>query len=574
MIISKELNGHKAVIEDIVKDLHTLTVKIGNEDLSKTVNDLRNRISEPFMFVIVGEVKAGKSSFINALLETEKEICKVSPAPMTDTIQQIVYGAQEDVMVINPFLKKIFQPVEILKEIAIVDTPGTNTIVANHQQITEDFVPACDLVVFVFEAKNPYRQSAWDFFDFIHSDWRKKIVFVLQQKDLMPENDLNINIEGVREFAEKKGLMRPNIFAVSAKMELEGLKNDSGFVPLRDYISKNITSGQAPKLKLINNIQTSLNINEKIEKGLNERSAQFDEDQNFRNDIKQTLDNQEIKSYKQVDILTENMIAAYDKITRRTENELSEGLGFGVLLKRSFSSIFNKDNGAKEWLSGISENLKTELNKEMQDRLHHGVNDLADSIQQMAKIIDLKIRNSKTILSNNHEIFSDIAERRANILKELQDTFMRFMASSDSFSDSNLFPEKGKNIAPNVATGGGIAIVGMVLAAITNGVALDVTGGILTGVGLLFAGVTIGVQRGRILKTYNQEIDKGRERMREELVEKLKMYVHAIKNKIDANFAVFDDMLHKEQFQIQELKDTQQSIEQRFKTVEARLENQ
>ncbi|MBK7009342.1 MAG: dynamin family protein [Saprospiraceae bacterium] len=34
-------------------------------------------------------------------------------------------------------------------------TPGTNTIVAHHQEITEKFIPYSDLIVFVFEAKNP-----------------------------------------------------------------------------------------------------------------------------------------------------------------------------------------------------------------------------------------------------------------------------------------------------------------------------------------------------------------------------------------------------------------------------------
>ena len=148
------------------------------------------------MFVIVGEVKAGKSSFVNALLGTGKEICKVAPQPMTDTIQQIIYGEEEEIISVNEYLKKIFQPIEILREIAIVDTPGTNAIIKHHQEITENFIPASDLIVFVFEAKNPYRQSAWDFFDYIHEDWRKKIVFVLQQKDLMNQEDLNVNING------------------------------------------------------------------------------------------------------------------------------------------------------------------------------------------------------------------------------------------------------------------------------------------------------------------------------------------------------------------------------------------
>ncbi|MEK7256748.1 MAG: dynamin family protein, partial [Bacteroidota bacterium] len=167
-IINQKLHSLRSQVSQIVKDLHDLTTEIGHEELARTVSDLRNRIEEPFMFVIVGEVKAGKSSFINALLSTGKEICRVAPQPMTDTIQQVVYGEKEAEVVLSPYLKKIYQPVEILREIAIVDTPGTNTIVEHHQEITERFVPASDLIVFVFEAKNPYRQSAWEFFDFIH----------------------------------------------------------------------------------------------------------------------------------------------------------------------------------------------------------------------------------------------------------------------------------------------------------------------------------------------------------------------------------------------------------------------
>jgi len=215
-LINQSLLGLRAQVEEAVKNLHELTIRINSDDLIKTVSDLRSRVHDPFMFVIVGEVKAGKSSFINALLETEREITKVAPQPMTDTIQQIVYGETEEITVINPYLKKIMIPVEILREIAIVDTPGTNTIIEHHQAITEEFIPSADLIVFVFEAKNPYRQSAWDFFNFIHADWRKKVIFVLQQKDLMDAPDLEVNMQGVRDYAEKKGILAPEVFAVSA----------------------------------------------------------------------------------------------------------------------------------------------------------------------------------------------------------------------------------------------------------------------------------------------------------------------------------------------------------------------
>ena len=209
------------ILQNIMADLELLSREIGNDSMSETVHELSMRIETPFTFVIVGEVKAGKSSFINALLESDSEICKVAPSPMTDTIQQILYGETEKTEIVNTYLKKIYQNIDILKEIAIVDTPGTNTIVAHHQEITERFIPYSDLIVFVFEAKNPYRQSSWEFFDYIHAEWRRKVIFVLQQKDLLPEQDLQINIEGVRKHAVEKGIEDPVIFAVSAKKEIE-----------------------------------------------------------------------------------------------------------------------------------------------------------------------------------------------------------------------------------------------------------------------------------------------------------------------------------------------------------------
>ena len=263
-LLNQDLQSYRNKVSEIVKQLHELTLSIDHKELAETISDLRNRINEPFMFVIAGEVKVGKSSFINALLSTGKEICKVAPHPMTDTIQQIIYGEEERTVEINPYLKQIYQPVDILKEIAIVDTPGTNTIIAHHQEITERFIPAADLIVFVFEAKNPYRQSAWNFFDYIHQDWHKKIIFVLQQKDLMPTEDLITNVKGVEEYAAKKGIEHAIVFAVSAKQELDGDLDGSGFRQIKQYIYDNITGGKAPVLKLHNNITTSRNINQRI----------------------------------------------------------------------------------------------------------------------------------------------------------------------------------------------------------------------------------------------------------------------------------------------------------------------
>lgn len=565
-LIDAHIQAGRARLEETIKNLHELTIRIGHEEMTETVSDLRGRIFEPFMFVIVGEVKAGKSSFINALLATGEEIAKAAPQPMTDVIQQIMYGSERQEVMINPYLKQLLIPVEILKEIAIVDTPGTNTIVDHHQEITERFIPSSDLIVFVFESKNPYRQSAWDFFDYIHKDWQKKIVFVLQQKDLMPEDDLQVNINGVKEYAVKKGIENPTVFAVSAKLDMEGKTTESGFGPLRQYIANNITGGQAPKLKLVNSIETAQTINSRIADGLENRRLQFVADTDFRTDVRETLDNQAAKSNKQVDLMTENLLLTYDKITRKKLEELRAGLSMFGLMKRSIASTFTKTPGAKDWLEQLAADLEKELNTQLRIRLNEGVVDLADSIQQMTRIIDLKLASSKTILRNDDELFSNIAERRENVLRDLQDQFNRFVSRTENFTDDALFADR-ENISPNLAAGTGIAAIGVILMALSSLPVFDITGGLLTSIGILFAGFSTRGKRRRIITEFEQEITSGREQLGEELESRLKAYILQLRTRIEDNFKRFDEMLEREANTLKILEGQYHEVEKELTTL-------
>jgi ribosome biogenesis GTPase A len=571
MILNQKIKAYRSQVEEIVKDLHQLSQEIGHKELSSTVGELRNRMTEPFMFVIVGEVKAGKSSFINALLDTGKEVCKVAPQPMTDTIQQILYGEKEDTIVLNPYLKKVLLPIDILREIAIVDTPGTNSIVEKHQEVTEKFIPASDLCIFVFPAKNPYMMSAWNFFDFIHADWHKKIIFVLQQKDLMSPEELEVNEKGVYDFAQKKGINEPTIFSVSAKNELEGKYDLSNFSSVRDYIRTHVTGGRGAALKLRNNISTSFNILDRFRNDLNLRSEQFTSDIKFQADIKETLDNQENKSNHQVNVLIENLLNGYDRITKNVGNELESGLSFPSLLKRSVMGIFSKQASIKEWLDELSKKLEVNLNAELKTKLNDGVVDLADSVQQMAKMIDLKIQNSKSVIESDRYIFETISEKRASTLKELQEAFSRFMARSENFQDERLFPENS-NVSPNIAAGSGVAMIGLMLAAVTNITVLDITGGLLTGVGILFAGITASMQRKKIVNGYFEEIANGRTKMEEALNTKLRTYIRTIKSRISDNFQQFSALLENENKQITQLEGQYDSIRTRLATMDQELE--
>ncbi len=570
-IIEEKTIMFRSQTDQYIKDLQDLSQKIGHKDMANTLDDLRSRLFDPYLFVIVGEVKAGKSSFINALLKTGRDICAVSPAPMTDTIQQITYGETEGEVIINPYLKKIFLNEPSLKDIAIVDTPGTNTIISHHQEITERFIPVADLIVFVFEGKNPYRQSAWDFLNYIKDEWKKKIVFVLQQKDLLSPNELATNVNGLFNQAQSKGIDNPTIFCVSAKEEQEGKTDQSGFYGVRAFIQDNVTGGKALYLKLSNNLQTVERIIEQLEHHLHLRKEQLQKDQDFRDDLANTLDHQENKSNNQVDMLTENLINTYDKVTQEKYDELDKGLSFGSLLSRSFSSIFNSDASTKKWLEGLTADMEKELGEGLKNKLQDGVLDLVDSIQQMARMVELKIKNgSMAIPAGDDDVFATIVDKRNTVLKELQETFSQFIAKSENFSDESLISGT-KSLAPNLVTGGGLAIIGVLITAITKASVLDITGGVITAFGVLFAGITVTFQRGKVLRQFKEEIQKGKNRLNNELNEKLKSYVKTIKRRINENFHSLDDLLQLESNDLHHFTDELKSVQNKIGAIKEQV---
>lgn len=554
------IKAEKKEIQFFAIELKKLLERVKYIQETKITQDVIDRLDEPYMFVIVGEVKSGKSSFINALLDPGKIICKVAPAPMTDTIQQIKYGLPEREEFVSQFLRRIYQDNEILKEIAVVDTPGTNTIIEHHQEITEKFIPVSDLIIFVFEAKNPYRQSAWEFFDFVKDEWKKKVIFVLQQKDLMDSNDLAINFNGVKDYARKKNIKDPVVFAVSAKEEIEGQTQNSGFLELRQYIKKHITNGKATFLKLEASVDTLSNINKKLAQGMILRKEQYDADLIFRHEIREILDKQEIKTNYQTDILIENLVAKYDNIAQKYRNILGEKLGFFSIITSSVLSIFDKKENLSNWLKEFTLDLEKDLKDVIGKSINDGIKDIAENIQMMAKLVDAKLHNSKTILPNDHHIFSDLADKRANILAELIDTFYRFIHQEENFYNKEMLT-RDSNVSPDLLKGSGLAAIGIIITALMHGIIFDITGGVLTTIGIVFAGVGIGLKRNKILNGFTSELEKGRNKIKSEVAEKVKNYVISIKRRIDDNFAKLDSFLENEEKEIRAISEKQSEIE-------------
>ena len=176
---------------------------------------MRRRLDELFLIMVVGEFNAGKSTFLNAVLGIDA--LETGELPTTRSVHLLRHGAIESVREVEPRLLVHELPVEVLQELNIVDTPGTNSMQREEQLLTEGFVPRADIVFFVTSLLRPYSASEHDFLKLILS-WGKHVVFIVNQVDLASGPDHAARVKRYVQQQAREALgEEPPLFAISAR---------------------------------------------------------------------------------------------------------------------------------------------------------------------------------------------------------------------------------------------------------------------------------------------------------------------------------------------------------------------
>lgn len=209
---------HRDIYPDVVNLLDNskkFFERVGIADMEKKIVEMRTQLEEPFYLLVAGEYNSGKSSFINAMCG--EHVLPDGPTPTTNRITLLTYGEKVEVKEVSDHLCQATYPMESLKDVTLVDTPGTNSIILEHAALTESFVHRAELVLFVTSSDHPFTESERQFLQFLKSKWGRKVLFVLNKIDLKTPEELNEIVAFLEKNCYRLLGFEPKILLVSAK---------------------------------------------------------------------------------------------------------------------------------------------------------------------------------------------------------------------------------------------------------------------------------------------------------------------------------------------------------------------
>lgn len=218
-----------------------------SRELINEVENLKRRGGEPMKIAITGQFSSGKSTFLNALLA--RNILPTGITPVTSKVNYIRYGNELTIKVryhngkdefhsiegLSRFTDQresgediayltIYAPLELLKDIVFVDTPGLNSQAKVDTKTTQKVLKQVDGIIWLTLIDNAGKMSEAEVLESYMDAYANKSLCVLNQKDKFTPEQVEQTSSYVKEaFAKYFSQVVP----ISALEALKARSHDS-----------------------------------------------------------------------------------------------------------------------------------------------------------------------------------------------------------------------------------------------------------------------------------------------------------------------------------------------------------
>lgn len=493
------LERERGVLERLRETLRRFGGDVAPGDL-RTLNETIAHLEELFLLVVAGEFNSGKSSFINAMLGDR--VLPEGVTPTTDRITLLRYGPEPREYLREEFLLERAFPADILRRIAVVDTPGTNAIIRRHEELTREFIPRADLVLFVTSADRPFTESERAFLEAIR-EWGKKVLFVLNKVDLLSPDEQAQVIAFIKENVRDLLGFTPEVFAVSARLaqrarlaEADGAAWEaSGFEAFERYVVERLDEAERVRLKLLNPIGVAQRLTDKYLGAVEARL------QTLQQDVA-TLENID----RQLDLFRDDLTHDFAYHLSGVDNVLHE---FELRGMRFFDETIRLGNiwhlrRTDEVKAAFEEEVVADVPQQIEQRLHQLIDWMIEkNLRLWQAIMDYLQRNR--IPEYGHGLIGDVGGsfeyNRGALLESVLRQSQKVVANYDQKVEAEQMVEDVRGaLAATALTEIGAVGIGALLAATLPTLALDITGVLAAGV-LAIGGLYVIPNKRRQLKT-------------------------------------------------------------------------
>lgn len=231
-------------VKERFNNVYQLVEMIGDSKIKEKAKFLKARISSPDSYVVMlGETSSGKTTLLNGLLN--EHVLHTSVQPSTACVVEIFFDNEKESneyfainknATIEAINKDVFiqisknpdenlsrlrlkasSPLHGLGNLRLFDTPGYGSIIDNHEEVLNSFIPESNMLVYVVSYKVGIQQDDFNFlryaYELLNEDIEIVVVINRCPEDTLCKNDRRVSeIKGyVEDLLHKK----TNVFLVS-----------------------------------------------------------------------------------------------------------------------------------------------------------------------------------------------------------------------------------------------------------------------------------------------------------------------------------------------------------------------
>ena len=470
---SKQQKETTQRVRDVLTELLACASAVNtSEEQINMLKETLQALEDSFLVVVVGEFNAGKSSFINALLNTDK--LEEGVTPTTAQINLIRYGAAESITPIEQWGLLIQLPVELLESISFVDTPGTNAVITEHEVLTRWFLPRADMVIFLSSTDRPFSESENQFLQSIR-DWGKKTILILNKIDLLQtQEEKDKVIDFVRTSAKAALNIDIPVIPVSSRLAKKArsemsqeLWRESGFEALEQYIQDKMDEKARFRMKMLSALGVASRVEDEASSRVRKELQFYNEDLKLTETIRGEVDLYRNDMLKEIDRSMKEIHAIFSEIKVRGHQYFED-----LFVVRNLPNILKKDKNRVLFQENVLQNMPTEVERKTTEL----VESLSLQQQRMVQLVRLQIENRNSQFPSA-DLPKEVMDQRSELIKRMQNSIDSILEKIESDIALNI----GLKHAQSAVTAG-LAIevsaigIGAALTAVATTVAADLLG--------------------------------------------------------------------------------------------------